>query len=213
MKASRLSAHPRGVASVAKYFGLVVQSRVFAGTWKSVAHRWQPCSLRADTGRMKNSARARATDYASINEATEHGDGGISLRRLALVAETGPNRAVRIWEPVAREASSIPSSTEALHVRPRQQLREEIEERIIATLLRPLSADETHHAGNENREHQLRAMFAQLLPVEALVLRRRIDADRNDDRLVAAFRRLIMERRKRLTAFLADPRRAHMSGF
>jgi anti-sigma factor RsiW len=94
-----------------------------------------------------------------------------------------------------------------LHADRKPQLGPIAEEQIIATLLRPLTAEETHQRGNDNRERELQAIFVELSPLEALALRRRLDADRHDDHLVVEFRRLNIERRQRLKDFLCNPRR------
>lgn len=81
---------------------------------------------------------------------------------------------------------------------------------IIDAITRPLRHDEGHKTGNDNKEREIRAMFALLTASEALALRRRLAADRTSDELVAAFKRLTMERRTRLLAFLSDPRRGRL---
>jgi len=53
----------------------------------------------------------------------------------------------------------------------------------------------------------LREAFAALEPVDAFQMRRRLELDRATDVLAVTFRRLVPERRRRLVAFLADPKR------
>jgi len=79
---------------------------------------------------------------------------------------------------------------------------------IVAVIMRPLRADEGHRDGNDNKERELRAVFRQLTASEALLVRRRLASERANDELVAAFKRMTVERRTRLLAFLADPRRS-----
>jgi hypothetical protein len=132
----------------------------------------------------------------------------IVTRRVRLVAEAAAATSSLIWEPTRAASVGAPTTDEVLHRRPAPDaLPADVEQAIIAMLTRPLHADETHLTGNENRERELRTIFARLTPVQALQLRRRLDADRSTDPLVAAFRRIIVERRQRLRAFLASPRR------
>jgi hypothetical protein len=81
---------------------------------------------------------------------------------------------------------------------------------IVAIVMRPLSPDEGPKIGNDNKEKEIRELFAALMPAEALLLRRRFAADRSNDELVAAFKRLTIERRTRLVAYLADARRGRL---
>lgn len=67
-----------------------------------------------------------------------------------------------------------------------------------------------HPLGAVNREHELGARFADLAPIHAFHLGRRLDADRAADPLVIAFKRLVIERRQRLRAVL-QARRARGS--
>jgi hypothetical protein len=134
----------------------------------------------------------------------------IASRRVSLVAEAEDTKAkgAPIWEPVALTHGLIPGSSDVLRTSgTRHELARDIEERLIATLTRPLGAEESHQIGNDNRERELRRYIEELSPIEAFVLRRRLDADRSNDKLAVAFRRLVAERRVRLKALLADPRR------
>src|SRR5688572_21880358 len=134
----------------------------------------------------------------------------ISSRRASLVvdAETTAQAPAPIWEPIAPTQSIIPTSTAAVHAcSSKHELTPDLERRLIATLTRPLSAEESHQVGNDNRERELRSYIEELSQIEAFVLRRRLDADRSNDKVAVAFRRLVVERRVRLKALLADPRR------
>lgn len=113
-----------------------------------------------------------------------------------------------IWEPAPRQAVGIPTSSEVINAKPpAHRVAAEFERQLIHALTRPLTCDETHATGNTNRELEVRALFDALSPIDAFVILRRLDADRSDDPLVLAFRSLLAERRARLKAYLADPRR------
>jgi len=77
----------------------------------------------------------------------------------------------------------------------------------IAIIARPIDSNETHQGGNDRKERELATQLAGLSAMEAFALRRRLDINRDDDRVVVAFRRLLAERRERLRAFLVSPRR------
>ncbi|MBA3394317.1 MAG: hypothetical protein H0T89_16850 [Deltaproteobacteria bacterium] len=116
-----------------------------------------------------------------------------------------------ICEPVPiRRDARLPSSSEALELaraRLPQGPDPELEAAIIETLRRPISPGQGHQLGNAARERELCELFAKLDVVQAHHLGRRLDQDRSDDVLAQAFRRLVIERRQRLRAFLADARR------
>jgi hypothetical protein len=86
-------------------------------------------------------------------------------------------------------------------------LRADLENSIIETMSRKVDAADGHRLGNDRREQELVAIFRTLTPVQLLGVRRRLDADRATDPLAVAFRRLTVERRQRLRAFIDDPRR------
>jgi hypothetical protein len=158
----------------------------------------------------------KATTLANTTrnlEPAEPGEQRVNLatRRLSLISEIAPGQAVSrraapIWEPLAAEPGRVPTTDEVLARQP-GQLAAEIDAEIIALATRPLLPGESHYTGGDNRERELRLAFAKLTPLEAYQVRRRLDIDRGDDALVSAFRRLAVERRTRLKAFLADPRR------
>lgn len=79
----------------------------------------------------------------------------------------------------------------------------EREAAIQRVLCRPPTTQETHRECADHRERELRELFVQLTPIEALELGRRLDADRDGDALAVSFRRLVRERRQRLRTFLA----------
>lgn len=158
----------------------------------------------------------KATTLANITrnvETVAPGDERVNIatRRLSLVSEIAAEQAASrsaapIWEPVTREQARIPTTSEVLALPP-GQLAAEVETEIIAVATRPLAAGESHYIGGENRERELRLIFARLTPLEAHQLRRRLDINHRDDALVISFQRLTVERRVRLKAFLSDPRR------
>lgn len=86
-------------------------------------------------------------------------------------------------------------------------LTEDLEAAMIACLMRPRLADESHLDAAVQRELLLRELFDQLSATQVLTLARRLDADSDSDRVAVAFRRLSIERRRRLRAYLGDARR------
>lgn len=130
-------------------------------------------------------------------------------RRGTLVAESAQDRLPPIWEPT--QQGSLLTSNDVLHTTPpKGTVSSEIEHALIAIIMRPIADHETHQTSNDNRERELRCYFGSLSPIEAFALRKRLDADRDDDKVAVAFRRLLSDRRHRLRAFLADPRRGRM---
>lgn len=75
---------------------------------------------------------------------------------------------------------------------------------IVDVLERRVDASEGHVLGNQRKEQELRDLFAALSLHEAWEVRRRLTESRAGDRLAVAFQRLVLERRGRLVAFLAD---------
>jgi hypothetical protein len=180
-------------------------TRAFRATRRFPGNPPHDLPIQARMKTSTNAAVAVVPDASSRDERIS-----ISSRRVSLVAEaegTAPVPAP-IWEPVAQTQSVVPRSSEVLHPGgPNQDLAPDLEKRLIATLTRPLGLEESHQIGNDNREGELRSYIENLSPIEAFVLRRRLDADRSNDTLAVAFRRLVVERRVRLKALLADPRR------
>jgi hypothetical protein len=82
---------------------------------------------------------------------------------------------------------------------------------VVASIIEVITSDVERgqaHVEFPEKEKQLRRIIQSLTPVDALALRKRLQADRDDDALVVAFRRLTRDRRDRLIAFLADPARS-----
>jgi hypothetical protein len=99
-----------------------------------------------------------------------------------------------IWEPAGRANAKSPSVTIP------------IEQDLIDVIVKPIAPDERHRDGNERKERELAALLDRLTPVQSLALERRIANGAAGDPLVAAFHRLVVERRVRLLAYLARRR-------
>ncbi|HUS27906.1 MAG TPA: hypothetical protein VMZ53_05340 [Kofleriaceae bacterium] len=128
-----------------------------------------------------------------------------ATRRSELATDAGTRSGPAIWEAASLDRDE-PSTSSVMHAGQRQ-LSPDVEQSLISIVMRPLRESESHHTGNENREQEVRALFAELSPLDALLLRRRLDANRTEDPVVIAFRRLVVDRRQRLYGYLADPRR------
>ncbi|HEU0033131.1 MAG TPA: hypothetical protein VFQ53_21005 [Kofleriaceae bacterium] len=87
---------------------------------------------------------------------------------------------------------------------PRAESREA---ELLQLLLAPLRDGETATQGHDRKEREVGAWFAQLAPIDAFQLHRRLANPRSDDALAAAFGRMIPARRLRLLAFLGDAKR------
>jgi hypothetical protein len=124
----------------------------------------------------------------------------IATRRRALAATTNS-----IWEPPA--TNQVTTDAVLAHTKAPTMLAPDREWKLIALILRPIRPEEGHQLGNEHREQELRDAFGALNAVEAFQMRRRLELDSASDKLALAFRRLVPERRRRLIAFLADPKR------
>ena len=98
-----------------------------------------------------------------------------------------------IWEPPATSTTPV---IPAIEVRS--------EASIIDVLERPADPVEGHMVGNDRKEAELRDLFAALSLHEAWEVRRRLTESRPGDRLAASFQRLVVQRRGRLMAYLAE---------
>ena len=126
-----------------------------------------------------------------------------TIRPSTRVAVAAP-----IWESVPPLSDAIPTTSEVLHgTRPPEDLEPAMESAILQALTRPLAPGKGHQIGNANRERELLELFANLDAMQSHHLGRRLDLDRPGDTLAQAFRRMIVERRGRLRAFIADARR------
>lgn len=81
-----------------------------------------------------------------------------------------------------------------------------IEQEIIAVIVKPIAPDEGHRAGNDRKERELSALFDRISPAVSLALSQRLARATAGDVLVAAFGRLVVERRMRLLAKLQRQR-------
>lgn len=132
---------------------------------------------------------------------------GILTRRTTIANQDDSAALLPIWEPVVR--GGAPTSDQVLQRATSQlPIPAELTGATTEIVMRPLAADKGHREGNDNKERELRALFTELSLLNALSVRRRLAADNARDALVAAFHRLTIERRTRLIAFLADPRRS-----
>jgi len=85
--------------------------------------------------------------------------------------------------------------------------RTTIEQTIIGIILASPPAGLPAAHAHAHKEHQLRSVFAGLELLDAWHLHRRLSNPAVSDPLVAAFMRLVPDRRARLLAFLGDARR------
>lgn len=113
-----------------------------------------------------------------------------------------------IWTQPAASGGE-PMTTDRARATPRlpDELDADVEAALIGTLTRALAPGESHRTGNDNKERELYALLARLDLQQASALGRRLDADVASDQLVAAFRRLVTDRRQRIRAFVRDARR------
>ncbi len=112
-----------------------------------------------------------------------------------------------VWEPVPAVPATVSTNAIVAQNRPPASLEPALEAAILTSLTRPIASGETSAAGNARREAELRALFAKLHAAQSVGLGRRIDIERADDTLAQAFKRLVVERRVRLRAYIADARR------
>jgi len=82
-----------------------------------------------------------------------------------------------------------------------------LDARMLAILASGPAHGETLDAAFRRKEHELGAVFARLSVAESRALHRRLSVPAQDDLVAARFGQLIVERRGRLLAFLADARR------
>ena len=125
---------------------------------------------------------------------------GIRIAKPGLAPAEAP--ALRLVDP-SPPVAALPTSVVAA---PIGKLDRDPE--ILAVLAATALAGESTDAFHRRKEHLLGALFAALGASEAEALHERLSAtSRGDDRVAAQFGRLVVERRERLLAFLADARR------
>jgi hypothetical protein len=111
------------------------------------------------------------------------------------------------------ESSAIPSpiEDEVEHVDPEETcaiVPMSCEQTIIDVLVTPPRYGETIEAAYRRKERELTELFATLDRNEASTLLKRLSDPRTEDALAMRFARLVVDRRTRLLALLADaPRR------
>jgi hypothetical protein len=83
---------------------------------------------------------------------------------------------------------------------------------LLELLRKPTRTDESQFDAWERRERELKILFAALTPVDALAIRKRLASSKADELATVWKERLGVDRRDRLVAFLADPRRPFYKG-
>jgi hypothetical protein len=104
-----------------------------------------------------------------------------------------------IDEPVAEHIQTPPSSWTPVAC----------EAEILGVLQQPASEGEPRELAFKRKEHQLAALFAQLVPAESLALEERLRLAQPGDAIATQFRRFVVARQERLLAFLAQSRKRH----
>ena len=117
----------------------------------------------------------------------------------AIEACAGPDDASPMYQPPA---------TVWLRPPPPVTLKHADEADLLAILTAPLLPGESALCGHQRREHQLAAILATLSVGEARTLHQRLSRPPSaTDTLASKFAALILDRRCRLLAFIADTRR------
>ena len=159
-------------------------------------------------GGMKPNLASRAGNALNLRSSPPS---SMASRRLDLVADAdgAARRApyLAVWEPPQPTNDAAAPTSNVLQMAAAPRLSATLEASLLAIVTRPLRPDESHRTGNDQRERELGTLFASLTRVEAFHLRRQLDLDLESDPIAVAFRRLTGDRRQRLRASLADPRR------
>ena len=124
-------------------------------------------------------------------------------RMLRIQAGPLPASTSAICEPVVRTTDAVTTSMRTAH----RQFPAHLEQELIVILTRPSIAGRPIHASVMEREREVTTVLLQLEVADAIELARRLDADRLDDALSRAFRRVVVESRVRLRGVLANARR------
>ena len=122
--------------------------------------------------------------------------GPVALR-LRLVPPNAPPRPAPEPAPVAAIPAPVAPAAAPLG----------IDERIVAILDAPVPEGVTISWAYREKEHELAAYFTTLTVTEARALHRRLTIPDPEDALAVRFSRLVVDRRARLVAVLADARR------
>ncbi|MBA3462922.1 MAG: hypothetical protein H0T46_23400 [Deltaproteobacteria bacterium] len=96
--------------------------------------------------------------------------------------------------------------SEQIAKRPEERGANWFEPELIEILMRPVPAGQAREQ-HVAKEHEIAELFERLTVLEAWTLHKRLTCKTPGDELVAAFDRLIIERRARLFAYLGDARR------
>jgi hypothetical protein len=124
---------------------------------------------------------------------------------LPLVVADGSSELERGAPPIAAPHDTI--ETEVTVVIERDEVIA-LEPSILQALAAAPQYGETIEAGYRRKERELADLFGSLTRSEAATLQRRLSTPRDDDALARRFARLVVDRRARLLAILADtPRR------
>jgi len=138
-----------------------------------------------------------------------------SSRLWPIATETEPTPSVAeqrqpVWEPIVTTESKAPTTSHVLHrerTRVPVPLGADIEREWVVILTQAPRPGESHHEAGHRREREAAALLMQLSAADAHELHRRLRLDRKDDPIVAAFSRVLVDRRQRLCAVLDRGRR------
>ncbi len=150
---------------------------------------------------------------ASTAAAAPHSIFAPSTSRSTPGSQSTTRRLEPIWEdpeaPAAptRRLESIQRTPDSSRPAASDPRRAAIDAQLIAILDAALAPGETAADGFRRKEHELGAAFGTLSILEAHVMHARLANPRVDDLLAAKFARLVVDRRARLLAFIADARR------
>lgn len=121
---------------------------------------------------------------------------GAPLTRTA-IDDPGP-----IWDP----AAMAPAPALSVPARAPDPV-DAFDARFVAIVMAAPPPGFTAKAAHDAKEQALLALLAGLTPVESLYLHKRLANPRPGDAVAAAFGRMVVERRGRILAFVADARR------
>jgi hypothetical protein len=105
-----------------------------------------------------------------------------------------------VWSPPANQTAAVVP----LHAR---RLPDGLERTLFDVITAPVAPNVSATSAHSQKEHAVGNTLAQLSVGESRVLLARIQRGDKNDRVVVAFGSLMVERRNRLTAFLADTAR------
>lgn len=111
-----------------------------------------------------------------------------------------PSTAADVYDPTLDRVREVRPTLPAI-------VRPEVDARLLAILDARGAIGETVYVTYARKEQELGAVFATLPALEAMVMHRRLSEPQPGDELAEKFARLVVDRRSRLLAFLADARR------